>query len=308
MERLDFLLNRARWAFDAEERYTVALLVSAAAQPKGEYSFRVAGVADSLTSFNLQSASDGLSLALPALGPDLEVPLLPTQAEADLLGKLRLKQPFPLGTGRWLCFPTRELHETDDKKLWEGATDGQPLWKGESFDQYDPHGSEQRWCPDSPDVRARSRRPRAGSESMLADKLSLRDRVAAHLVEAERTRVAFRDATNRTNARTVIGALIPPGTLLVNSAPYLVFPENRDLDRACCLGLLNSLVFDWQARRFVETHVSYFILEGLRLPVLDDATYDAIAAAAARLSCPDERFADFASATGVEVGPLSSSG
>ena len=40
------------------------------------------------------------------------------------------------------------------------------------------------------------------------------------------------------------------------------------------------------------------------MPTLDDATYDAISAAAARLSCPDERFADFAAATGVEVGPL----
>jgi hypothetical protein len=305
VERLDFLLNRARWAFDAEERYTVALLVSAAARPEGEYSIQVAGVADSLTSFNLQSAGDGLSIALAALGPDLEVPLLPSQAEADLLGRLRLGQPFPRGAGRWRCFPTRELHETDDKRLWEGAADGQPLWKGESFDQFDPHGSEQRWCPDSDQVRARSRRPRAGSESILADELSLHDRVSAHFVEAGRARVAFRDATNRRNARTVIGALIPPRTLLVNSAPYLVFPENRDLDRSCCLGLLNSLVFDWQARRFAETHISYFILEGLRVPTLDDDAYGAIANAAARLSCPDERFADFAAATGVEVGPLS---
>ncbi len=40
------------------------------------------------------------------------------------------------------------------------------------------------------------------------------------------------------------------------------------------------------------------------IPELDDATYDAIARAAARLSCPDERFAEFAAATGVEVGPL----
>lgn len=92
--------------------------------------------------------------------------------------------------------------------------------------------------------------------------------------------------------------------LLVNSAPYLVFVENRDLDRACCLGLLNSLLFDWQARRFVESHVSYFILEGLRLPELSDAEYERIALVAARLSCVDERFAGFAEATGVEFGPL----
>ena len=31
----------------------------------------------------------------------------------------------------------------------------------------------------------------------------------------------------------------------------------------CCLGLMNSLPFDWQARRFVETNLNFFILEGL---------------------------------------------
>jgi hypothetical protein len=69
--------------------------------------------------------------------------------------------------------------------------------------------------------------------------------------------------------------------------------------------MLNSLPFDWQARRFVETHVSYFILEGLRVPVLDDPDFAALADAAGRLSCPDERFDDFAAETGVTVGHIS---
>jgi hypothetical protein len=303
VERLDFLVNRARWAFDAEERYTVALLVAKGAAGVG-YSFEVAGVADSAEAFHRQSANNGIRYELAALGPDLEVPLVASQRDARLLANLRRSEAFPRGGGRWRCFPTRELHETDDKRLWEGASGGLPLWKGESFDQFCPHGSEQRWCPDTDEVRTRCRRSRAGSESVLAGEIPLAERVEAHLIEQSRTRIAFRDATNRTNARTVIAALVPPATLLVNSAPYLVFPENRDRDRACCLALLNSLAFDWQARRFVETHVSYFILEGLRLPTLDDATFDAIATAAARLSCPDERFADFARANGVEVGPL----
>ena len=67
---------------------------------------------------------------------------------------------------------------------------------------------------------------------------------------------------------------------------------------------MNCLVFDWQARRFVETNVNFFILEGLKLPPLDEDAVKALAAPAARLSCPDERFAEFAEATGVECGPL----
>jgi hypothetical protein len=139
---------------------------------------------------------------------------------------------------------------------------------------------------------------------MLGAEIALQERVAAHIQEAARSRVGFRDVTNRTNSRTVVAALIPAETLLVNSVRYLVFLNGRDLDRACCLGLLNSLPFDWQARRFVETHLNYFILEGLRVPTLSNEAYGAIARAAARLSCPDERFADFAEATDVECGPL----
>ena len=70
------------------------------------------------------------------------------------------------------------------------------------------------------------------------------------------------------------------------------------------MGIMNSLPFDWQARRYVETTLNYFILEGLVVPSLDEDDYGAVASAAARLSAVDDRFADFAEATGVECGPL----
>ncbi len=305
VQRLDFLLNTGRWAFDAEPRYTSALLIAEASAPPADHTPEVAGVADSTERFRAQSEGEGIRLSPEALGPLLEVPLLPSQAAADLLAKLREGGTlFPYGAGRWRCFPTRELHETDDKGLWEGATRGNELWKGESFDQFDPHGSEARICPATEEVKKRAKRPKAGNESVLATEIPLRDRVEAHLREAASVRIAFRDVTNRTNSRTVIACLIPAKIFLTNKAPYLVFLTGSDADRACCLGLLNSIVFDWQARRFVETNLSYFILEGLRFPTLSDEAYDTIVPAAARLSCPDERFADFAEACGVDYGPL----
>jgi hypothetical protein len=178
------------------------------------------------------------------------------------------------------------------------------LWKGESFDQYDPHGAQERWIPFQVEALEKACKSRPGSESVLAAELVLRERQTAQHAQVKRARIAFRDVTNRTNSRTVIACLIPPKTFLTNKAPYLVFVGGSDLDRACCLGLMNSLPFDWQARRFVETNVNFFILEGLRLPELTDEQYEAVARAAARLSCPDERFAGFAASTGVECGPL----
>ena len=305
VHRLDFLLNNRKWMFDTHPQYTVALLIGIAERPGSDYRFEVAGVADSSAAFAEQSASEGVLFTSQALGPLLEVPLLPSQAASDLLDKLRRAGTrFPSGSGRWRCFPIREFDETDDRKLWEAAAEGLPLWKGESFDQYNPHGAGERRCPFTDDARARATHPKAGAESTLASEVPLKVRVAAHVREMTKARVGFRDVTNRTNSRTVVAALIPPGTLLVNSVRYLVFLEDCDLDRACSLGFLNSLPFDWQARRFVETHLNYFILEGLWVPNVTDAQYDRIVHGAARLSCVDDRFAEFAEATGVECGPL----
>lgn len=150
----------------------------------------------------------------------------------------------------------------------------------------------------------KARKRSAGRQSLLASTVDARARVAAVEWSRVRARVVFSDVTNRTNSRTVLACLAPPNVFLVNSAPYLAFVDADPIAQAACLAVLNSLPFDWQARRFVEMHVSYFILEGLRVPTLADTTFDELAEASARLSCPDERFSDFAAANGVDVEPL----
>jgi hypothetical protein len=304
-KRVDFLLNRRSWIFDTHPQYTVALVAAERSAPAPAQVVQVAGTATSLAEWETQSTSPGLGFSLPTFGPGWTTPLLRTQAEADLLAKLRRGNTFPHGaTGRWRCFPVRELDETNDKHLWAGATEGLSLWKGESFDQFDPHGAGARSCPDSPAVWTKVDKPKPGNGSILADELPLAERRRALLAELSHARVAFRDVTNRTNSRTVLACLVPPDTFLTNTAPYLVFTTGDDLCHAACLGIMNSLSFDWQARRFVELHVNFFILEGLVVPDLTDEDFDNVARAAARLSCVDERFADFAQGTGVDFGPL----
>ena len=179
-----------------------------------------------------------------------------------------------------------------------------PLWKGESFDQYDPHGSESRRCPESEAVWNKVHKKRPGLQSRVAKVVPIAERRRAVLVELDRARVAFRDVTNRTNSRTVIACLVPPGVFLTNTAPYLAFVHGDERTQAVCLGVMNSLPFDWQARRFVELHVNFFILEGLIVPNLNDEDFNEVTRCAARLSAVDGRFADFARATGVEFGSL----
>lgn len=304
VERIDLLTNSGRWAFDAEPRYTVALVAARALEPEQEEEFEVAGVAASAAAFDRQSASPGLRLSVDALGPDRELPLLPSQAAADLLPRLQRGTRFPHGGGRWRCFPVGEFHETNDKSLWEDATDGRPLWKGESFDRFLVTGAEARPCPASAAALAKQRKPRPGKDSLLAAELTAAERAAAVVAELTGPRVAFRDVSRASDSRTVRAALVPPDVFLTNKAPYLTFVEGDDEQRAGCLGVLNSLPFDWQARRYIETNMNFFILELLQVPRFSDDAWPALVAASARLSCPDERFAEFAANTGVEAGPL----
>ena len=76
------------------------------------------------------------------------------------------------------------------------------------------------------------------------------------------------------------------------------------MERTYVLGVLNSLPFDWLARRYVETTFNHFIMYGMSFPQTKDAFWKQIGELAARLSCVDERFANFAAEAGVECGPL----
>lgn len=303
--RVDFLLNTGRWAFDSEPRYTVALVGAERAAPSDGHMVEVAGTASSLEKWERQSSRDGLRLSSGAFGPGWITPRLRSQEEADVLAKTRAGSPFPTGSGgRWRCFPVAELHETNDRRLWAGSEEGRPLWKGESFDQYHPHGAAARVCPESDEVLRKVSKLRPGSGSMLASQIPVEERREAVVAELERARVTFRGVCRSTDSRTVIACLAPPKVFLANSAPYLTFVEGDTQTQAACLAIMNSLPFDWRARRFVENNLNFFLLEGLVTPDLDDDDFSEVVKAAGRLSAVDERFGDFARAVGVEVGPL----
>ncbi len=302
--RIDFLINRKRWAFDSEPRYTVALVVAQRSSPEASHRVTLAGVATSSADWTAQISSAGVQVPTRAFGTGWAPPLLRNQAEAEILAKLRTDSRFPYGAGRWTVFPTSDFHETKHKSYWADKRDGRPIWKGESFGQWDPHGAAAKFCRCDDETLRIAVGARPGTDSVLAKAVPVVERVRAATANLGRARVAFSDITQKDNSRTVVACLVPPKVFLGNTAPSLVFLEGDEFAQAACLGVLNSLVFDWQARRFAEIHVSFFILDDLRLPNLDDPTFRALGGAAARLSCPDDRFAHFAAATGVDVGPL----
>lgn len=310
--RLDFILNAGRWAFDMEPRYTIVLLAAQRVRPVDESATHLTGPSASRASFEANVAGDGVSVGRGQLvewtrledGPGFEVPLLPTVGAVGVFDKMRQGPRFTEGhEGRWSAFPVRELDETNDKK-WVRENEGVPVWKGRCFDRYDPHGEDPAgFAVEEPTlVRLQAKRvsTRSAFKGRFPDEV-LTDS-ATHPFHS--ARIAFRDVSRATDSRTVRACLVPPRTFLTNSAPYLAFPGGGPREQAFVLGVMNSLPFDWQARRFVETHMNFYVLDMLCLPRREDTDVDAIAERAARLSSVDERFTDFATACGVFCGPL----
>ena len=102
----------------------------------------------------------------------------------------------------------------------------------------------------------------------------------------------------------MIACLIAPRTRLTNKAPYIIFVEWGALAQANVLGIMNSLSFDWISRRYVEINLNFFILNMLTFPPQETTPWEKIGRLAARLSCVDERFTNFAAEAGVGCGPL----
>lgn len=185
-----------------------------------------------------------------------------------------------------------------------------PVYKGASFDLWNPDkAAPYAWADPAPLLdwlqnkrlkTAKSQRDSAHKEFPIEH---LRD---WSTLPCLKPRIAFRDITNRTNSRTIIACLLPPKVFVVHNAPYFFWPHGDERDQAFLLGVLCSIPLDWYARRFVETHVTYFVINPFPIPRpgRDAPLWKRTVQVAGRLACPDERFAEWAKAVGVDWGPL----
>ena len=114
---------------------------------------QLSGPANSLEEFVAYTESAGVSVSIDALAewtalhsdagdaPTWEVPMLKSEAEKERLSKLRAGIRFDAWAETHSgVFPVREFDETNQRSYFQEAS-GVPIWKGRSFDQYDPHGT-----------------------------------------------------------------------------------------------------------------------------------------------------------------------
>jgi len=222
---------------------------------------------------------------------------------------------------QWRARPHTELHATNDKKdkktgemlmdlESEECPDGfWPVFKGESFDLWEPDtGTYYAWS--DPDVLV----PRLQAKRIRGNRLasSAFSECDTEWCYDQRTlpcfhpRIAFRDISRATDTRTVRCALVPPNVFIANQAPYLLWPRGSARDQAYLLGVLASIPLDWYARRFVETHLNFFVFNPFPMPRPEGSSSlrARVVHLAGRLACPDERFITWAQSVGVECGPL----
>ena len=313
------VLNRAGWVFDeAEHRYTIGLVAIQRGEPETE-NIRLRGPYASAPAF-----AEGVKRA-PAVfsGTDVQtwndtasLPLLPTERSIEIFAQLRKAPRVDLndGTG-WRARPLQgDLNSTTGKPLMDLASEEcprgfWPVFKGQSFDLWTPDtGTYYAWIdpkrvmPHLQRTRLRGGRNRRSPFSEFDPKW-LRD---AKTLPCLGPRIAFRRISRATDTRTIRTALVPPNVVLTDVAPYFLWPRSSTADLAYLLAVMSSLVLDWYARRFVETHMDFHVLDPFPVPrpPPDDPLRRRAIELAGRLACPDDRFAAWADEVGVECGPL----
>lgn len=317
---LTMLLNRGGWVFDeAEHRYTISLCGIECGTSQGR-SIGLRGP------FATREAFDASHNAPPSRFSAAEVqswndtaslPLLPTEESVEIFAQLRRSPRVDLNVPHsWRARPDTELHATAQKPLMDLKSEQcpkgfWPVFKGETFDIWTPDTGEYYAFADPDTVipwlygkRLRSGKSRSDSAH---SEFSPAYRQNKATLACHRARIAFRDVSRATDSRTVRICLVPPKVFIANQAPYLLWPRGDEKDQAFLLGVLSSIPLDWYARRFVETHVNYFVFNPFPVPrpQRNDWSWQRAVTLAGRLACPDKRFADWAKHAGVDFGPLS---
>jgi hypothetical protein len=315
---LDVIVNNRQWMFpDVHPQYTV-VLVAARIGNAAEHTISVSAVASSREAFDAIDAARTTWTVEELRGPhpDLAIPLLPSVEAARIYQRVVTSHPrFDSSRQGWRAVPWAELHVTKDRQsglLKEvGTADGEvwPVYGGRSFDLWAPEA----WRVDGEldfvlesdvglaELQRKRERSAVWRSHFRPDVIRDPSTMPHH-----RPRLLFRDVTNRTNSRTAIAALVPPNVFAMNTAPSLVWPSGDERDIAYLLGVMSSVPFDWLARRRVEMHLNYFILNSLPVPrpSRDDPLWARVVELAGRLACVDDRYAEFAHAVGVEIAPL----
>jgi hypothetical protein len=297
----DVLWNRRVWAFpDVFHRTRMTLLavrrqdpgsdpVVPSAGPLGDAE-RFARARDLRVRYRVKD--------LASWSQTLELPSLP-DPEAGRVFEAMLRHPrFDAEERAWRARPYCELHSTADRDLYNENGRGWPVWKGRTFERYQPDIATPVYWAEPDATLARLEEKRLGARGAF-DGFPSATLADPSTLPPWDCRIVFRDVVRATDRRTMKACLAPARVFAIHDAPQLIWPCGDAQDVTRLLAILNSLPFDWLLRRRVETHVTFGILDALPVPDAGDAS-SRLVELAGRLSCVDERYADWASRIGLD--------
>jgi hypothetical protein len=321
---LTMLVNNQQWVFpEVHPQYTIALVAvtRSATRERDGADIVLDGPFNSYPSF-VRRASRVAERAhfrgaeVTGWNDSGSLPLLPAPGSAEVFLKLRRSPRLDLNEGQsWRARPVQgDVNAVSQKEFFDfdsSATRRRwPVIGGEAFDLWTLDTARRYAVADSSELtewlnekRERSARlPNSPFAEFPADWVA--DRSALPCLQA---RIAFRDVTRATDTRTVRVALVPPKVFLTHTAPFFLWPRGDHRDQAFLLGVLSSMPLDWYARRFVETHLTFFVLNPFPIPrpPRTSPLWQAAVSLSARLAVQNEdRFEEWGAALGVAPAPI----
>jgi hypothetical protein len=308
--------NSGQWVFEGVDgRYSIAL-VTMIKDANCTKEVGLSGPFYDIDSFERGRNIVGFvpSALLSLSAPGAPFPQLPDTKSTEVFRVLRESPRLPDGVGSARFTPVYEFNATTDRPTFDagGATPGRwPVLGGASFNLWDPDAGEPYAWADPDKVISKLQAKRLNQIRLRSSAFYGMDQKWARnpdTLPCHYPRIVFRDVTNATNTRTCIASLLPGDRVLVNQAPYLLRVGGTESDEAFLLGVLSSIPLDWYARRYVELHLNFQILNGLPIPnpLPTDLTRLRVIEIAGRLAAKDERFENWATAVGVPVGSVTS--
>jgi hypothetical protein len=288
---------------DIDSRYKFVLLVADKAEPTDSFpaAFYLHDM-EALYGKAEQSKFVDVPVTLIKISApeSFSIPEVRSREQLEVFSWLYQNHPLLSDTRKgWNIALIRELDRTNDSDLFKSDGKGWPLIEGKHFHQFIPDYEKPIFTVN----------PAEG----LKRTSSHREYISVNKAVHENVKLAFRNVASSTNVRSMMACILPPRCFSPHSVA-IVLPKKdekaltgNEYLRAISylVGLLNSMVFDFLLRTRNTMNVSFFYVYQTPVPAsLDNEDAEQSAKTSARLSSVDDRFKDFASALGVECGPL----
>jgi hypothetical protein len=200
--------------------------------------------------------------------------MLANQEDADILTQMR-KSPRLENVASGCFKLVREFDATLDRKYFDHPRKESsiPVYSGDSFNIWNS-STGSIFAHADPRLASKKLQEKFMNQKKLKSSAFFGMDLEGDLggvLPFQRTRIAYRSVSRGTDSRTIIASLIPANVILTNISPYILTTVNNEKNEAKLLGILCSLVFDYYARKFIETAVNNHFLNAFPIPEFTDS-------------------------------------